>query len=72
MQGLPASFSFGEQSDKYSYKQIGNGVHVGVVKHVMRAHVERDQAWIPRSIVEAVLGGSSSRSLTSDDRAAVV
>jgi DNA (cytosine-5)-methyltransferase 1 len=72
VQGLPASFSFGEQSDKYSYKQIGNGVHVGVVKHVMRAHVERDQAWIPRRIVEAVLGRTSSRGLTSDDRAAVV
>lgn len=72
VQGLPASFRFGEQSDKYSYKQIGNGVHVGVVKHVMRAHVERDQAWIPRRIVEAVLGGTSSGSLASGETAAVV
>lgn len=42
LQGLPDEFSFGNQKDSASYKQLGNGVNVGVVWHVLRKHVERD------------------------------
>jgi DNA (cytosine-5)-methyltransferase 1 len=36
LQGLPEWFSFENQSDKESYKQLGNGVSVGAVWHVIR------------------------------------
>jgi DNA (cytosine-5)-methyltransferase 1 len=36
LQGLPDSFSFGEQSEKASFKQLGNGVSAGVVGYVLR------------------------------------
>lgn len=42
LQGLPDSFTFGDQKDSATYKQLGNGVNVGVVWHVLRKHVERD------------------------------
>lgn len=42
LQGLPEDFSFGEQKDVLSYKQLGNGVSVGAVYQVIRATVERD------------------------------
>jgi DNA (cytosine-5)-methyltransferase 1 len=42
LQGLPSNFDFGSQPDAKSYKQLGNGVSVGAVWHVLRKHVERD------------------------------
>lgn len=42
LQGLPPDFTFGKQPDSASYKQLGNGVNVGVVQHVLRQHVLRD------------------------------
>ncbi|GEA84167.1 DNA cytosine methyltransferase [Cellulomonas gelida] len=42
LQGLPLDFTFGSQPDSASYKQLGNGVNVGVVQHVLRQHVLRD------------------------------
>jgi DNA (cytosine-5)-methyltransferase 1 len=39
LQGLPEWFSFGEQSDKATYKQVGNGVNVGAAYHVFVQHV---------------------------------
>lgn len=42
LQGLPRDFTFGSQPDSASYKQLGNGVNVGVVQHVLRQHVARD------------------------------
>ncbi|MFC3687205.1 DNA (cytosine-5-)-methyltransferase [Aquipuribacter hungaricus] len=42
LQGLPSDFTFGDQPDSASYKQLGNGVNVGVVQHVLRQHVSRD------------------------------
>src|SRR5699024_3384254 len=42
LQGLPSNFDFGPQSDAKSYKQLGNGVSVGAVWHVLRKHVARD------------------------------
>lgn len=55
LQGLPRSFSFGSQRDSASYKQVGNGVAVGAAWHVFRSHVERDQADLPRRLVQSVL-----------------
>ena len=42
LQGLPRAFDFGDQPDSATYRQLGNGVNVGVVRHVLRKHVERD------------------------------
>jgi DNA (cytosine-5)-methyltransferase 1 len=42
LQGLPPHFVFGDQPDSASYRQLGNGVNVGVVQHVLRQHVSRD------------------------------
>lgn len=36
LQGLPDDFDLGGQPDSASYKQLGNGVNVGVVHHVAR------------------------------------
>lgn len=36
LQGLPDSFEFPGQPDTLTYKQLGNGVNVGVVSHVVR------------------------------------
>ena len=42
LQGMPETFSFGDQSDTLSYKQLGNGVAVGAIYQVLRAAAERD------------------------------
>jgi DNA (cytosine-5)-methyltransferase 1 len=44
LQGLPDNFDFGAQQPARTYKQLGNGVSVGAVWNVLRAHVERDTA----------------------------
>lgn len=41
LQGLD-HIDFGTQPASASYKQLGNGVNVGVVQHVLRQHVLRD------------------------------
>ncbi len=43
LQGLPKNFSFLDQSDSLSYKQLGNGVAVGAVYQVIRAAAHRDK-----------------------------
>ena len=48
LQGLPEWFSFGAQSDATTYRQLGNGVSVGAVWHVVRAHLARDGELIRR------------------------
>lgn len=42
LQGLPDSFIFPDQTPAATYKQMGNGVNVGAVWHIMREHVRRD------------------------------
>lgn len=61
LQGLPDEFDFGTQRDALTYKQLGNGVNVGVVWNVIKAHVERDRLLLQatergRAIYEAVSG----------------
>lgn len=62
LQGLPRSFSFGEQRDPASYKQVGNGVCVGAAWYALRLHVHRDRKDIPDHIVDAILGASPNPS----------
>lgn len=59
LQGLPDWFDFGDQRPSASYKQMGNGVNVGAVWHVLREHVRRDEDVLKhtaagRRILEAV------------------
>ena len=43
LQGLPDWFDFTGQSDAMSYRQLGNGVSVGAVWHVLKQHARRDE-----------------------------
>lgn len=43
LQGLPDWYDFGDQPTAETYRQLGNGVNVGVVWHVLREHVKRDR-----------------------------
>lgn len=65
MQGLPEWFDFGDQPPAATYKQMGNGVNVAAVWHVLREHSLRDEDLLKRSpegrrILEAVLGAPLS------------
>ncbi|WP_122815925.1 DNA cytosine methyltransferase [Nocardioides pantholopis] len=65
LQGLPDWFDFGDQRPAASYKQMGNGVNVGAVWHVMREHVMRDEDVLKhtaagRRIIAAVTGAPPS------------
>lgn len=65
LQGLPDWFDFGEQRPALTYKQMGNGVNVGVVWHVLREHVGRDASVLAgtakgRAIVNSILNAPLS------------
>ena len=65
MQGLPEWFDFAGQPAAATYKQMGNGVNVGAVWHVLREHVLRDEDLLKRSapgrrILDAVLSAPLS------------
>ncbi len=65
LQGLPEWFSFGDQKDAATYKQLGNGVNIGVVWHVLRRHVVRDEAILKtsakgRAILKAIMDSPAS------------
>lgn len=65
LQGLPDWFDFGEQRPALTYKQMGNGVNVGAVWHVLRQHVRRDEDILKTTeagtaIVDAVLDAPAS------------
>ncbi len=42
LQGFPDSFKFDGQTHAATYKQLGNGVNIGVVWHVLKKTAERD------------------------------
>lgn len=65
LQGLPDWFDFGDQRPALTYKQMGNGVNVGAVWHVVREHVRRDEDVLKRTpegrrILTSVLGAPLS------------
>ncbi len=43
LQGFPDHFSFSGQPDAKTYKQLGNGVNVGVVWNILKMHCARDR-----------------------------
>ena len=49
LQGLPEWFEFPDQKPAATYKQLGNGVSVGAVWHVMRSHIARDEEILKKS-----------------------
>jgi DNA (cytosine-5)-methyltransferase 1 len=49
LQGLPDWFNFGAQPPAATYRQLGNGVSVGAVWHVLRMHVARDRDILMRT-----------------------
>jgi DNA (cytosine-5)-methyltransferase 1 len=49
LQGLPEWFDFGDQPPAATYKQLGNGVSVGAVWHVLKRHADRDADFLKRS-----------------------
>ena len=49
LQGLPEWFDFGDQPASATYKQLGNGVSVGAVWHVLKRHAERDADFLKSS-----------------------
>lgn len=49
LQGLPDWFDFGGQRPATTYKQMGNGVSVGAVWHILREHVTRDEDVLKRT-----------------------
>ena len=61
LQGLPDEFLFGNQRDALTYKQLGNGVNVGVVWNVLKAHVARDA-----DLLEATAAGRAILAAVSD------
>ena len=57
LQGLPDSFRFDGQPSSATYKQLGNGVSVGAVWFVLRAHAERDKKYLQKKapkLLEAI------------------
>lgn len=66
LQGLPDWFSFGNQPDAATYRQLGNGVSVGAVWFVVRQSVERYKDVLSTTapnLVDAVLAAAESPDL---------
>ena len=55
LQGLPDSFTFGNQSPTQTLKQLGNGVSIGVVYFALRELVLQNADALPDSIVDAIV-----------------
>lgn len=68
LQGLPDSFNFGSQKDSKTLKQLGNGVNIGAVWHVLKAHVARDEKILERDeIGRNILKAVQNAPITPDD-----
>ncbi len=62
LQGLPEWFDFLDQTSSQTFKQLGNGVNIGVVYNVMKALVLRDLDLLGNnsSLVKAILNAPNS------------
>jgi DNA (cytosine-5)-methyltransferase 1 len=71
LQGLPEKFNFADQPDPASYKQLGNGVNLPAVYHVLKALVVRDKDLLINSpeLATAVLDAPANPDLVFDSRA---
>ena len=49
LQGLPDAFTFQGQTPAMTYRQLGNGVSVGAVWHVLREHVLHESETLART-----------------------
>lgn len=52
LQGFSDDFSFAEQPDRLTYKQLGNAVCSGVVREVFISHISRDQKDLPKKFTD--------------------
>ncbi len=55
LQSLPDSFDFGTQSEGQTFKQLGNGVSVGVIYYVLREFLRQNIADLPDSLATTAL-----------------
>lgn len=63
LQGLPDWFSFDGQTDAATYRQLGNGVSVGAVWQILKAHARRDEDYLKKSapeLLDAILSAPDS------------
>lgn len=63
LQGLPEWFDFGPQSPAATYRQLGNGVSIGAVWHILRLHAERDREVLVKTnkkLLDAILDAPES------------
>jgi len=62
LQGLPDWFDFVDQPNSVTYKQLGNGVNVGVVYNVIKAQVIRDLDLLAQdiSLTKSILGAPAN------------
>ena len=52
LQGLPEWFTFGDQSNAQSYKQLGNGISISTAYLAIQALVERDREILEKTSPE--------------------
>ena len=63
LQGLPDWFDFGDQRAAATYKQLGNGVSIGAVWHILRLHAQRDREILVKTnkrLIDAILNAPES------------
>jgi DNA (cytosine-5)-methyltransferase 1 len=63
LQGLPDWFTFGEQPNSATYRQLGNGVSVSAVWHVLKSHAARDEEVLKKvapRLLKAILEAPAS------------
>ncbi len=66
LQSLPEWFDFGSQRPAATYKQLGNGVSVSAVWHVLRSHAGRDEELL-KKVAPLVLQAILRSPLNPDD-----
>jgi DNA (cytosine-5)-methyltransferase 1 len=63
LQSLPDWYDFGDQRPSATYKQLGNGVSVAAVWHVLRSHAKRDEELLKKNapkLLRAILSSPAN------------
>lgn len=68
LQGLPDWFDFGDQSDALTYRQLGNGVSVGVVYHVLREFVRQNRHEVAARFRSSILDSPDAPAVAEPGR----